>query len=163
MRVLPANSENVARAAEILRSGGIVALSPKPTLLRPGAIAPELIEALTGPLARERSSALRSPGQLPVHYAPRTPLRVVEPANVPLAQRKDAAVLALRGPFDGYAAARILSATGDLREAAARLFDALHELDSLGLGRVDAQPVPESGLGLAIMDRLRRAAADRES
>jgi L-threonylcarbamoyladenylate synthase len=59
----------------------------------------------------------------------------------------------------GYAATRTLSAEGDLREAAARFFEALHELDCLGLERIDAQPIPQTGLGLAIMDRLRRAAS----
>ncbi len=139
----------------------IVALDPEPMLLRPGAIAAELVEAITGSLARGRTAVVRSPGQLPAHYAPRTPLRVVEPASVPLAQRKGAGVLALSESFEGYDAEQILCAGGDLHEAAARFFDALHELDSLGLQRVDAQPVPERGLGLAIMDRLRRAASQR--
>jgi L-threonylcarbamoyladenylate synthase len=54
---------------------------------------------------------------------------------------------------------RVLSERGDLREAASRFFDALHDLDARQLERIDAQPVGENGLGLAIMDRLRRAAA----
>ena len=53
---------------------------------------------------------------------------------------------------------RLLSERADLREAAARLFETLHELDELGLDRIDVEPVPEKGLGAAIMDRLRRAA-----
>ena len=56
-------------------------------------------------------------------------------------------------------AAEILSPSGDLREAAANLFACLHRLDRLGLDLILAEPVPESGLGLAIMDRLRKAAA----
>jgi L-threonylcarbamoyladenylate synthase len=139
----------------------VVALEPEPTLLRPGAIGCELIEAVIGSLRRERTAAVLAPGQLPGHYAPRTPLRVIEPAGVPHGQRTGAGLLALSERFDGYAAAQILSPSGDLREAAARFFEALHELDSLGLGRIDAQPVTESGLGLAIMDRLRRAAYGR--
>ncbi|HEY6325312.1 MAG TPA: Sua5 family C-terminal domain-containing protein, partial [Candidatus Cybelea sp.] len=67
--------------------------------------------------------------------------------------------LAFREPVDGYAAVRVLSRRGDLREAAAAFFEALHELDALGLERIDAQPIEERGLGLALMDRLRRAAA----
>jgi L-threonylcarbamoyladenylate synthase len=138
----------------------IVAFEPRPLLLRPGAIPVEDIEAAIGPL--ERGSSPRSPvapGQLPVHYAPRTPLRVVDPAGVPAAQRAASGALAFQESFDGYAAIRVLSRRGNLREAAAVLFEALHELDALGLERIDAQPFPERGLGLAIMDRLVRAAA----
>jgi L-threonylcarbamoyladenylate synthase len=65
------------------------------------------------------------------------------------------AALAAGGPF---AVVEVLSPSGDLTEAAARLFDALHRLDAAGLDRIVAQPVPETGLGRAIMDRLRRAA-----
>ena len=53
----------------------------------------------------------------------------------------------------------VLSATGDLTEAAARLFEALHELDATGVGEILVEPVPEVGVGRAINDRLRRAAA----
>ncbi len=138
----------------------IVALEPTPALLRPGALAVEEIEETIGPLARRAPpGAAAAPGQLPVHYAPRTPLRIVDPAEVPPAERAAAGALGLRGPFDGYAAVRALSRRGDLREAAAAFFEALHELDALGLQRIDAQPLEERGLGLAIMDRLRRAAA----
>lgn len=142
----------------------IVALEPEPALLRPGAIALEAIEAVTGPLARDPGAeTIRAPGQFAQHYAPRTPLRLTDPAEVPRAERGRSGVLALREEFGGYAATRVLSPRGDLREAAARFFDMLHELDDLGLQRIDAQPVPESGLGLAIMDRLRRAAASRNA
>jgi L-threonylcarbamoyladenylate synthase len=76
-------------------------------------------------------------------------------------ERTRAAVLALRDEFDGYEISRRLSATGDLREAAARFFEILHELDALALERIDVQPIAERGLGRAMMDRLRRAAAGR--
>jgi L-threonylcarbamoyladenylate synthase len=141
----------------------IVALTPQPVLLRPGAIPPEAIEALVGPLSRERASASPVPGGFPHHYAPRTRLRVIDPKAVPSAERSGAGALVLREAFDGYAAVRILSAQGNLREAAARFFEALHELDELGLRRIDAQPLPEQGLGLAMMDRLTRASATRNS
>jgi L-threonylcarbamoyladenylate synthase len=59
--------------------------------------------------------------------------------------------------MDGFAAVEVLSRDGDLREAAIHLFAALHRLDALGLDRIVADTVPETGLGLAIMDRLRRA------
>lgn len=135
----------------------IVALEPQPQLLRPGAIAVEAIERVTGPLVRDEGKTVRAPGQLELHYAPRTPVRIVDPSSVPAAERAGAGLLALRDSVDGYAAARTLSQRGDLREAAARFFEAMHDLDALGLDRIDAEPIPAHGLGLAIMDRLRRA------
>jgi L-threonylcarbamoyladenylate synthase len=142
----------------------IVAVNGEPVLLRPGAIAAEASEEATGPLARERgTSRIRAPGHLPRHYAPSTFLRVVDPDTVPLEERRRAGALALRETFEGYAASRALSPRGDLREAAARFFETLHELDALGLARIDAQPFCERGLGAAIMDRLERASAHRNA
>ncbi len=141
----------------------IVALEPEAALLRPGAIPVEAIEAVVGRLARGRVGPPQAPGGLPHHYSPRTPLRLIDPRLVPAHERRLAGALALREAFDGYAAVRILSRDGDLREAAARFFEALHQLDSLALERIDAQPLPENGLGLAMMDRLARAAAGRNS
>ncbi|MBV8344524.1 MAG: threonylcarbamoyl-AMP synthase [Candidatus Eremiobacteraeota bacterium] len=169
----PTRAAHVAQAlgtkVDLILDGGpaqygiestIVAVEPEPALLRPGAVAVEEIEAAIGPLARQpRPGGAMAPGRLPVHYAPRTPLRVIDPARVPLAERAGAAALSFREPFEGYAATRVLSRRGELREAAAALFEALHALDALGLARIDAQPFPDRGLGLAIMDRLRRAAA----
>jgi L-threonylcarbamoyladenylate synthase len=138
----------------------IVALEPRPVLLLPGAIAVEQIEAAIGPLERAtRASPVRAPGQLAQHYAPATPLRLIDPKIVPEPERRRAGVITLRDAYEGYSASRILSRRGDLREAAATLFEMLHALDALGLERIDAAPVTESGLGLAIMDRLRRAAS----
>jgi L-threonylcarbamoyladenylate synthase len=139
----------------------IVALEPQLALLRPGAIAAEEIESLTGPLPQpvEDETAPLGPGRLAHHYAPRTPLRVVDPATVPLTQRRGAGLLALSNVTDGYARVRLLSPRGDLREAAAALFESLHELDASALSRIDVEPLEERGLGIAMMDRLRRAAA----
>jgi L-threonylcarbamoyladenylate synthase len=139
----------------------------RPALLRHGALPLEEIEAVAGPLADATQAAggdaepLSAPGRLASHYAPRTPLRVVPPATVAATERGRAGLLAFRLPVDGagYAAVRVLSPAGDLREAAAGLFAALHDLDALGLARIDAEPVPETGIGRAIADRLRRAAA----
>ncbi|MGB8908117.1 MAG: L-threonylcarbamoyladenylate synthase [Candidatus Cybelea sp.] len=141
----------------------IVALEPEVVLLRPGAIPMEAIEELAGRLARGRAGPPRAPGGLPHHYSPRTPLRLIDPQVVPAHERQLAGALSLSEAFDGYAAVRILSRDGNLREAAARFFEALHQLDSLALERIDAQPLPENGLGLAMMDRLARAAASRNS
>ena len=169
----PTRAEHVAKglgdAVDLILDGGpsergiestIVAMEPRPTLLRPGAIAAEEIEAIAGPLAREsdRGAAPRAPGQLPQHYAPATPLRLIDPALVPAAQRSRAGALTLNEEAAGYAAVRLLSRRGDLREAAAGFFEALHELDALGLERIDAAPFPRTGLGLAMTDRLERAA-----
>ncbi len=172
----PTRAEHVAAGlgerVDLILDGGatehglestIVALEPQPALLRPGAIPAEAIEDVTGPLVRVSGGSVRAPGQLAQHYAPRTPLRVIDPAEVPSKQRRRAGALSLREPFEGYAAVRTLSRTGDLRVAAARFFETLHELDALELERIDAQPLCESGLGLAIMDRLRRAAASRNA
>jgi len=141
----------------------IVAIDGRPELLRAGAVEAEAIEAVVGPLDAGRVAGYRAPGMLPRHYAPATPLRLVEPAGVPMPERARAGALALCERFEGYAASRQLSVTGDLREAAARFFETLHELDALGLERIDVQPIAERGLGRAMMDRLRRAApGDRE-
>jgi L-threonylcarbamoyladenylate synthase len=172
-RLSPTRAGRVAEAlgesVDLILDGGpsefglestIVALEPRPALLRAGAIEVEAIEATIGPLIRRASAGpALAPGQLPVHYAPRTPLRIVQPERVPTAERAYAGVLTLDETFEGYAAARRLSERGDLRDAAAVFFETLHELDAMGLERIDAQPLPERGLGLAMMDRLSRAAA----
>jgi L-threonylcarbamoyladenylate synthase len=172
-RLSPTRAEHVAHMlgdrVDLILDGGattcgiestIVALEPRPTLLRPGAIALEQIEAVSGPLERTTAgSGVRAPGQVAQHYAPATPLRLVDPKLVAQAERVRAGVIALRDAPEGYSASRTLSRRGDLREAAANLFEMLHELDALGLDRIDAAPVTEAGMGLAIMDRLRRAAS----
>jgi len=161
-------AESLGESVDVILDGGttplglestIVRLTPHPALLRPGALAVEEIEAAIGPVERETSDATPSPGRLAHHYAPRTPLRIVEAEHVSLSERQGAGYLAFMNDAPGYAAVRVLAPQGSLSEAAARFFEFLHELDALGLRRIDAQPVPEVGLGLAIMDRLRRAAA----
>ena len=97
-----------------------------------------------------------APGQLKSHYAPRTPLRIApRPEPTP---GKRCGLLAWRTPVAGFEQVEILSASGDLREAAARLFAAMRRLDEAELDIIIAEPVPEEGLGAAIMDRLRKAA-----
>lgn len=143
-----------------------------PAILRAGGLSREEIEAVIGPVSLAPSGAGAdparplAPGQLPSHYAPRTPLRLLPGAAPPRpagAAGKSGRIglLAFRkAPAPGaFAAVEILSGRGDLREAAAALFAGLHRLDSLGLDLILAEPVPETGLGLAIMDRLRKAAA----
>jgi L-threonylcarbamoyladenylate synthase len=95
---------------------------------------------------------IEAPGQLASHYAPSKPLR--------LDAREAAADEFLIG-FGQVAGDLSLSPAGDLVKAAARLFDLLHEADASDRPRIAVAPVPEEGLGLAINDRLRRAATPR--
>jgi L-threonylcarbamoyladenylate synthase len=134
----------------------IVAVLPgaAPTLLRPGAIAREDIEAIVGPLAEPEDSAIAAPGQLQSHYAPRASMRLN-------AEQAGAGETLLGFGPQAPADARNLSASGDLTEAAANLYRLLRELDASGAETIAVMPVPLNGLGEAINDRLRRAAAPR--
>ncbi len=137
-----------------------------PEILRPGGLELEQIEALTGSLRRTRAlkpDAVRAPGMLSHHYATRTPIHVQAELKPPSAKEIRAGALAFRRVDDGsrFTAVEILSATGNLREAAANLFGAMHRLDRLSLDVIIAERVPDHGLGLAINDRLTRAAAPR--
>jgi len=132
---------------------------PSPVLLRPGGAPEEEIEAAIGKLARPPAEAgrVKSPGMLASHYAPHLPLRIgareVEP---------DEALLAFGSDVPKGARMTLnLSPSGDVMEAAQRLFDYLRRLDASGARGIAAMPVPERGLGRAINDRLRRAAAPR--
>lgn len=126
-------------------------------LLRPGGATIEAIEAVIGPVRRAQSSdALRSPGMLVSHYAPTLPLRL-EAQHV----QSDEALLAFGTPLAGAARVFNLSEGSDLNEAAARLFTGLRTLDAAGVKRIAVMPIPDRGLGRAINDRLRRAAAPR--
>jgi L-threonylcarbamoyladenylate synthase len=128
------------------------------TLLRPGGLGREVIERLTGPLAAPAATAApRSPGQLASHYAPRLPVRLDATDVSP-----DEALLAFgRAVPSGAQATLNLSPAGDLEEAARNLFAMLRRLDHSGSSRIAVMPIPASGLGEAIRDRLLRAAAPR--
>ena len=115
------------------------------------------------PVSVERPDA---PGQLKSHYAPHTTLRLFEVgthfrafADGPQ-QKIGCLAFSSPSPRGEFIAEEILSPTGDLREAAATLFAKLRRLDEAGLDLIVAEPVPEHGLGIAIMDRLRKAAAE---
>ncbi|MEJ0061803.1 MAG: L-threonylcarbamoyladenylate synthase [Alphaproteobacteria bacterium] len=133
-----------------------------PVLLRPGGIGAEQIEQcmvgkMGGKLAQADAAGMpKAPGQLASHYAPRLPLRM----NVSAA--RDDEVFILFGPelgLRGGGLRKNLSRDGDLREAAANLFAFLHEADASALSGIAVSAIPEIGLGMAINDRLRRAAA----
>jgi L-threonylcarbamoyladenylate synthase len=154
----------------------------QPRLLRPGAIPRESIEAVIGPLEERDlprsfteesenpiktpcNSVVNSPGMLKSHYAPRIPLQAHDLEGMP--SMADAAVLFFDGASrDAWlkkepkaAVSAVLSEAGDMREAATRLFETLHEMERQKISIIHAQFAPEQGLGRAINDRLRRAAS----
>ncbi len=134
---------------------------PDPIILRPGGLPIEEIEAVIGEvkISANNPDRPRSPGQLPHHYSPRTPVRILQDKNFEVSKEKRIGLLAFTKPEKElpYEAVEVLSPQGDLREAAANFFSCLHRLDRAGLDIIYAQPVPEIGLGRAIMDRLYKA------
>jgi L-threonylcarbamoyladenylate synthase len=135
---------------------------PEPILLRPGGVSFESLQASVASLQRRNAAAaaiINAPGMLASHYAPKLPLRI----NVTEA-RGGEALLAFGPPLPGAGVMFQLSASQNLNEACAKLFEGLHWLDAqaaaLGLAGIAAMPVPDHGLGLAINDRLARAAAE---
>ena len=170
-RLSPTRAEDVARelgeAVSLVLDGGpckagiestIVALLPgEPArLLRPGAIGRDRIEALIGALADAVPDRITAPGQLASHYAPRAGVRL------DALEAREGEVLLGFGP-DAPADAANLSRAGDTVEAAANLYRMLRELDTVGADTIAVMPIPPDGLGEAINDRLRRAAAPRGS
>jgi len=133
----------------------------RPVLLRPGSVTREELEGVLGPVdLAAAGDGIKAPGMLASHYAPDLPVRL---------EATEA------GPGEGYltfgpdqffrgGAERLnLSPAGDLHEAAANLFAMLRRLDRPDLTGIAVMPIPEKGLGAAINDRLRRAAAPREA
>jgi L-threonylcarbamoyladenylate synthase len=173
--VSPTRAEHVAESlgdrVKMILDGGPCAVglestvldltTDAPTLLRPGGATREAIEAVIGPIALSDAipsgeSPRKSPGQLESHYAPARPVRLGATTVA-----ADEGLLAF-GP-DVPAGARVtlnLSRAGELAEAAANLFAMLRALDRPDIDCIVVMPIPETGLGLAINDRLRRAAAD---
>jgi L-threonylcarbamoyladenylate synthase len=163
-------AEDIGGKAALILDGGptmlglestvVSLINEDPVLLRPGAVTAEAIEEIIGARLIRRQEAgdhLTSPGQLASHYAPRTSLRLNAYDWHP-----DEAVLAFGRVTETPARAFInLSEAGDLIEAAAKLFAALRSLDASGATSIAATPIPSNGLGEAINDRLRRAAAPR--
>lgn len=175
-RISPTSAQHVlteldGRIAAVLDSGPcavglestVLDLSgPVPVLLRPGGVSLEALEALIGPIQQAASESLApaSPGMLVSHYAPALPVRLNATGVAP-----DEALLAFGPPLPGAAHIFQLSEAQNLQQAAANLFEGLHVLDAQGtkleLTRIAVMPVPSHGLGLAINDRLTRAAAPR--
>ena len=141
-------------ACDVGLESTIVGLSGTPTLLRPGGLPAEVIaQALEMELAtHQEGDALSAPGQMTSHYAPGAAMRL----NAEDARPGE--VLLGFGPVE---CDLNLSASGDLVEAAANLFGHLHTLDARGAQTIAVSPIPDTGLGRAINDRLGRAAAPR--
>ena len=140
----------------------IVSCLGPPALLRPGALTREAIARVVGLAVSDTTDAQVpiAPGQLASHYAPQTRLRLaahsIAPGEALLAFGPVSADMAFRA-----VALRNLSERGDVIEAAANLFAHLRALDAVGAAAIAVMPIPSSGLGEAINDRLARAAAPR--
>jgi L-threonylcarbamoyladenylate synthase len=121
-------------------------------ILRPGPLSAEVLDAETGPRPSPGKEGITAPGQLDSHYAPSKPVRL----EATEAQTGEYLI-----GFGTVSGTESLSASGDLTEAAATLFDALHRADASNAAAIAVAPIPESGIGVAINDRLRRAAFPR--
>ncbi len=165
-------AEDLSGAVDLILDGGattigmestiVGCLGDHATLLRPGGVPRSEIEAVIGEALHEpaTSAAPTAPGQLASHYAPRAGLRLAA------CEVRDGEALLAFGPATlpgarNACAVCNLSASGDLVEAAANLFAHLRALDAAGATTIAVMPVPNEGLGEAINDRLRRAAAPR--
>ena len=138
--------------------------SSRAVLLRPGGVALEEIEACIGSVAlpsrvtTSDQEAAPSPGMLPQHYAPRTPLEIVENLDALVSPNRCGLLTLQAHPAASrFAAVEVLSVSGDLTEAAANFFAALRRLDAAGTEQIVAVLFPNRGLGRALNDRLTRA------
>jgi L-threonylcarbamoyladenylate synthase len=156
----------------------ILLAAGRAALLRPGGLGVEAIEAEIGRLEvladGAPGTAELAPGRAGAHYAPRVPLEIADPrdpAAAPAFRVRPGERVGLLAATDTgrrgaeeaggpFAAVEILDLDGDLVSTAARLFDALHALEAANVSRIVAEPVPDVGLGRAVMDRLRRASGE---
>jgi L-threonylcarbamoyladenylate synthase len=165
-------AELLGDAVELVLDGGpcrvglestILSLAGDPVILRPGGLPREALEDALGTRLAVAAPGERplAPGQLQRHYATRTPLAILDQKAKAAPSGPERIGLLAQGPTHapGFAAVEVLAPDGALETAAARLFAALRRLDAMGLDRILAEPCAETGLGHAIMDRLRRAAA----
>ena len=163
--VSPTSAEHVAtslgRKVDLILDGGICEAGIESTILalraggtwqilRPGPITEAQISAVLGGKSDVTASGIEAPGQLASHYAPGKPVRL---------DAADASADEFHIGFGAVAGDMTLSASGDLAEAAARLYAALHEAAAASQPRIAVAPIPADGIGAAINDRLKRAAA----
>jgi L-threonylcarbamoyladenylate synthase len=176
-RISPTAAEHVREELggriPLILDGGSTPLGLESTILRVEQTGVRILRS--GPVTREDLAAVvhvledtsaaedgdrpEAPGRLLSHYAPRTPLRLGAADSVSFPVRARLGLLAWGNSEPGYGAAEVLCPTGDLSEAASRLFGAMRRLDHGGWEGIVAELAPEKGLGVAINDRLRRAAA----
>lgn len=168
-QISPTQAAHVAQSlpgkVDMILDGGSCAVGLESTVvdacgervgfLRPGGISIEQLEGVAGPLIfpDDAPDAPKSPGMLTSHYAPTLPMRLNADAI------EEGEILLGFGASTGETLN--LSPTGNLEEAAANLFTMMRELDQVGYKRMAVSPIPKDGLGLAINDRLKRAAAPR--
>ena len=132
----------------------IISFLPEPSILRFGAIDESDISEILGlDLKKKRKDVkITAPGQLSSHYAPKGSIRL----NSKVFKKNEVSL-----GFGQILCDLNLSPKGNLTEAAANLFDYLHRLDEMGAEKIAVSPIPEEGIGIAINDRLRRAAAPK--
>ena len=128
-------------------------------ILRPGIItASDLVKVLPES-AESLTEGLPAPGMLESHYSPKTPFYLYTPDLAGTLDWSKAGLISYSLPDDpSYAKYIRLTQTDDLKEYASGMFRAMHEMENAGLDCIVAEPVPEEGIGIAIMDRLRKAA-----
>lgn len=139
-------------------------LGETPKILRPGGVDQQSIESCIGPVLSEKQeksdASMISPGLMPSHYATTTPLWIVDDLHE-YASRSDVGILLFgkdgqefQGPVE------YLSRSEDPREAANRLYQAMRRLDGLSLSLLVVELLPETGIGVAVNNRLRKAAVN---
>jgi len=128
-------------------------------ILRPGPITEEHLKQFGHIIHRE--SLVKTPGSLPGHYAPRKHLSILDSDIMRVSKTEGGGLIAFRQPSDEvvsrFQVVKVLSPSGDLKESAANFYSHLRSLDESGVDAIYAEALPEEGIGVAIMDRLRRA------
>lgn len=148
--------------AEVGIESTIIALNHRGfEILRHGVITREELEKVVPyyPLPDEEKTNIVSPGMLKSHYSPEKPIYIWDSGFSMAFDRSRVGLLSFKGDdTDGFAKVELLSTDGDLKACAVNLFAAIHRLEEADVDFILAQPVPEQGIGLAVMDKLRKAA-----
>lgn len=141
-----------------LESTVVSLLSSQPEILRPGSLTLEEIKKIAPRIKIVKKGRVISPGQFRKHYATSTPLKIYGSGKI---KEKNAALLAFfeKPKTSAFKEVMVLSPKKDLKEAAANFFSFLYELDKKKYEAIYVEPIPEEGLGLALMDRIRKASS----
>jgi L-threonylcarbamoyladenylate synthase len=136
-------------------------------LLRPGVISEQDLSTVikyTDNKFFMHERGLQSPGLLKSHYSPKIPLYILGEEQVNSSSKKIGFLtFGTNKEKNNDIVVENLSPTKNLKEAATKLYEALHRLEESGVELIIAEPVPETGIGIAIMDRLRKAAAKKDN